>query len=313
MQLNCELSQCITHCALTAIGVIVFTIILDIILYFAYSYFIVRKYYSGDLFRKRNRELARYGYFEPGTAGADWKEIYPPIDAKSQDVVFNSIAANDNWIWATAKNDDIYVCKKPCDGTSKETFWHQFPGKLRQISTNNGSVWGVNRDDSVFGMGTRNDKGNWGGNPARLRNISVGSTGWIWGTNGSRNPYVCHPKGACWKRWYPATGIKSIQVTAGQNYVWSLDNAGSISVRSSNGAGKWAHVPSPTSMSYIACGLSDNLFAISEDGGLYMLKGAGMGSWIVVKNAPKLRAISVNKEIYGLGQDNTIWEGTLPA
>jgi hypothetical protein len=62
-------------------------------------------------------------------------------------------------------------------------------------------------------------------------------------------------------------------------------------------------------MSYIACGLSDNLFAVSEDGGLYMLKGS---AWIVVKNAPKLRAITVNKEIYGIGQDNTIWEGTLP-
>jgi hypothetical protein len=309
MILNCDFSHCISHCAITAIVLILFTFALDIILYVSYAYFKVRRYYSLDITQWRNRSLARYGYYEPGTTGGDWNEIYPPVDDNSKDAELRSIAVNDNWVWATSVNNDVYVCKKPCDGSTADAYWRLVPGKLRQISANNNAVWGVAGDDRVYTMSTKTNKGNFKVTPAKLKNVSVGSTGWVWGSDGSKMPYVCQPQGACWKKWNKMRGNQSVQMAVGQKYAWSLDAAGNISVKAINGTGAWSRVAVPAPMAFITCGLSDNLFGLTQnDGSLYKLSNK---EWILVQNAPKLKTLAVNNEIYGIGKDNSIWIGIL--
>jgi hypothetical protein len=188
MELLCDLPHCIKHCAITFIAVIVVTLLLDMALYFAYSYFTVRRYYSSDITQWRNRSLARYGYYAPGTTGSDWTEIYPPVDDDSKDAVLKSISVNDNWVWATAANDDVFVCRKPCDGSTQDAYWHLAPGKVRQVSANNKTVWGVDANDVVYRMNTTKDTGTWEKTPAKLRYVGIGATGWVWGATGKRVP-----------------------------------------------------------------------------------------------------------------------------
>jgi hypothetical protein len=289
---------------------------LDILIYFAYSYFIVRRYYAADLARQRDKSLVRYGYYPPGSAGAEWREIYPPVDEKSNDVVFKSIAANDNWIWATAMNNAVYVCKKPCDGSTEEAYWHQFPGgaNLSQISVNNSSVWGV-KDNVTWTMATSNDKGKWKKASPNFTNVSVGPTGRVAGLHPDRSAWTCAKPGQCLNTWKKQTKISSAQVAVGTKYIWSLDLNGNIRYKTGSDIndGPWADIKSPARMKYIAVGLKDNLFAISDDGTLYMKTDVKENvPWITVKNAPRLKALTVNKEIYGLGRDDTVWEGTIP-
>jgi hypothetical protein len=310
MQIDCELSQCITLCALTAIGVIVGTIILDIIIYFAYSYFIVRRYYSSDLASLRDKSLARYGYYPPGSTGADWREIFPPVDENTKDVVLKSISVNDNWVWGISENNDVYVCKKPCDGSTEDAFWHTVPGKLQQISVNNNAVWGI-MNTRVFGMATTTDKGQWAKTPARLTQVAIGSTGWVSGVGLETIVWECFPRGGCWKKWYKQQARNSVQVAVGQEYIWSRSANGTISYKLYTANGPWKQIETPAQMKYITAGLTDNLFGIAEDGTLYM-KPKITSPWIAVKNAPKLKILSVNKEIYGVSVDGGIWEGTIP-
>jgi hypothetical protein len=104
-------------------------------------------------------------------------------------------------------------------------------------------------------------------------------------------------------------GTSSVQIAVGQNYTWSLDASGNITVKNANGIGKWTKVAAPTPMSYIACGLSNNLFALNAEGSLYMLKNK---DWILVQNAPKFKLVAIHNDIYGVGKDNTMWSGVLP-
>ncbi len=313
MLLNCNLSQCLTHCALTAIAVIVFTIVLDIILYFAYAYFTVRRYYSSDLKSQRDTELAKYGYTVRSNTGSigtktfQWKEVFPPADNNADNIPLKTVTVNDKWIWGTTERGEIYMCKKPCDGTSEDTFWYKIPGQLRQLSANNNIIWGVNNKNKVFLMNNPSRSGKWKLSPARLKHVSVGQNGTVWGTNTNDKIYECKTPYSCSKG--VAKNISSVQVVVGSSFVWSLDSKGNISQKSTS-QDAWTDVKAPARVIQIAVGKSDRLFALSEDFALYELVNS---KWSTVEDAPTLRFISTmsdsTNEIYGISDDNKLWLG----
>lgn len=313
MLLDCNLSQCLTHCALTAISVIVFTITLDIILYFAYAYFTVRRYYSSDLISQRNVELAKYGYDSSkagkvGTKIFQWKEVFPPADNNANNIRLKTVTVNDKWIWGTTAENDIYMCKKPCNGTSEDTFWYKAPGKATEIAANNKMLWSVNDKSNVSWMSNLGHTGKWKTSPARLKHVSVGPTGLVWGTNADDKIYECKSGVASCSKG-AAKNISSVQVAVGSSFVWSLDSEGIISQKSTS-KNNWTEVPAPSQMTQIAVGKSDRLFALSQNSTLYELSNS---KWAKVKDAPKLRFIATmtdaTSEVYGISADNKLWLG----
>ena len=70
-------------------------------------------------------------------------------------VIWHYIPGTMNYITGSGRNEvfavnsanEIYSCKKPCEGE-----WKQIDGSLKQIDAAVDAVFGVNRNDEIFGM-----------------------------------------------------------------------------------------------------------------------------------------------------------------
>jgi hypothetical protein len=146
MDLNCGASQCIYYILLTVVGVIVAILILDVLLYFSYSYFIVRRYYSTDLALWKKKQLSKFGA-GGGYIGQKWEEVYPP-DEKMQ---MSSFTANTDSLFGLDAGE-VYTCKKPCNGTSDDTFWSKVsaPSKINKLAASDDSLWVITADGTLM-------------------------------------------------------------------------------------------------------------------------------------------------------------------
>merc|ERR1711939_534213 len=76
--------------------------------------------------------------------------------------------------------------------------WRHIAGKLKQVSVGlGGHVWGVNRNDDIF---YRNGVGGrWKHIAGKLKQISVGSSGRVWGVNRNDDIFYRNGAGGRWK------------------------------------------------------------------------------------------------------------------
>ncbi len=67
-------------------------------------------------------------------------------------------ASNSGYLYATNNNDDIFVCQKPCNGG-----WKQISGGLENIEADKDTVYGTNRDRTIYSkpMDGMKAVGNW--------------------------------------------------------------------------------------------------------------------------------------------------------
>ena len=71
------------------------------------------------------------------------------------------ITASTNYFWGVNKNDDIFKCKRPCNGN-----WRKIGGKLMQVDADDDEVWGVNKQHQIYkrpvdGSGIKMDTNRW--------------------------------------------------------------------------------------------------------------------------------------------------------
>ena len=102
-------------------------------------------------------------------------------------------ASGNGYIWGVNSNDDIYKCKKPCNG-----LWIKVDGKLKQIDGGEAYVYGVNRNDDIY---TRpvDGSGRWRQIPGKLRHITASGKDEVFGTNANGEVFRC--KKPCVGEW----------------------------------------------------------------------------------------------------------------
>jgi hypothetical protein len=316
MDFNCGTSQCIYYIMLTVIGVITATIVLDILLYFGYSYFTVRRYYSNDIAQWRQRELAKYGS-GGGYIGKNWEEVYAP-DEKMK---MTYLTSNRDSIFGI-ESGEIYTCKKPCDGTSDDTFWTKVatPSKVKQIAASDTELWALSTDGSRMVKSAGSSKWTSKSGTA-FTNISTNGT---WGVKDSE-PYKCIDlKDDCTKYSIPTVSVQ--QVASGKFTNWTVTTGGELYMSSSSSsssnananakantkANKWTLVKTPAKVKvkYVAIGLEDEVYIVTDED-LYTSDDGTVETptWIKIPSAPKFISLAVNKDVYGIDINGKMWKG----
>jgi hypothetical protein len=311
MDSNCGLNKCLFNCFLTVIITIAAIAILDVVLYLGYAYFSVQQYYSRDIKRWRDRELAKYGEVTEG-----WNEINPP----SESVKPNVLAGNSTNLWTVATDGSIYTCKKPCDGTDDTSFWRKYEGSLVTLSATDKGLWGVASDNTPYSntTGAWENKGSWTRQPGivGLINIAMGPQGWVWGVNQKGKIFMCKSQWKCGRDWkaIPIKGSKEkvVQVAVGNKWVWALTVSGRIYFLRIDGKSAWQSINTPdraVNLKLIAVGLSDNLYGIDSDGNVYKCQNptSKKTKWTTLTGSPKLKTLTVNTEMYGVDANGLMW------
>jgi hypothetical protein len=296
MDLNCGTSQCLYYIFLTIIGVIGAAVLLDILLYFSYSYFVVRRYYSSDLEQWKKRELSKYGA-GGGYIGQKWEEVFAPEGMK-----MTSFAANTDSIFGIEKGE-VYTCKKPCNGTSDDTFWTKVsaPSKIDKIFASDNGLWAISADGTPLSK----NNGKWNTNvpfKGKFTNISADGK---WGVKDS-NPYKCDDM-VCTLAEIPTVTVK--QVINGQFATWAVTNGGEIYGTGKDNV-KWILISTPAPVKHVAVGSADELYIVTEEN-LYVSDDATLTEpkWVKIPDAPKFVSLIVNKDIYGIDVNGNIWRG----
>ena len=80
-------------------------------------------------------------------------------------------ASGNGYIWGVTGDNTIFKCKKPCSGQ-----WIRVPGHLKQLDAGERYVYGVNKNNQVFGCYSHGKNGDWKlVSSKKMRYVSVGS------------------------------------------------------------------------------------------------------------------------------------------
>jgi hypothetical protein len=151
-----------------------------------------------------------------------------------------------DYIWGVQKSDQIWKCKKPCDGSSSAAYWKQVGGSLTQIVGGETDVWGINKSGQIFKTkqdGTAPADKIWTLITGWASTIAQGG-GYIWHGNGT-NTYYC--KEPCndgkWKRASELTSngvaVIIIQLSCSNKNVYGIDNNENAWWRPIDNSGLW--------------------------------------------------------------------------
>ena len=310
MQPTCGYSQCIFNCVLTSLATIGVILFLDILIYFAYSYLYVEKYYSQDLVVWKDRALEDYGIIvPPGTTGSDWTEIFPPVD---QTIV--NFVSSDDWMWASS-NNGTYVCKQPCDGLTNDSIWRKLNIALDNVSSSPASgVFGISADGKVYQI----DKTDGTGaieqpiDGLSMKQINVGNTNNLWGIDNNYYPRICTSNCSDAEEWKIIDG-SLMHITTGNKWTWGITKIGGVLVkRQSDGSGAWSTIKSVPLIS-ISADKDDNLYVITKDRNILRYNALGFSP---IVGAPKLDIIMASSKLYGIAKEvsgNRLWTAPLNA
>jgi hypothetical protein len=305
MEIECGVTSCIPYILINASLVIVGTILLDIILYFLYGYLYVEKYYSYDLIQQRDKQLAKYDYYPPGSLGSNWSEMFPPVSQ-----TLKSIANNDVWVWGTNTKNQAYVCKYPCEGEDPDSMWRSIPKlNLKKIVLTNKGVWAINQKDEIIESDKLDGRGKWKGRGKGFLDLSVSKNNRIWAINKAREPTYLD------KKWVKKGGPKALQILAGQNRVYIVDVNGIIYTSDSNGSTRdrtwtWTKINAPVKVKTIRFQKEEkDLYIISDDYRLYSCTN-NCTNWSLIKDAPRLTDLNVSQSLMGISTNGKLWRTT---
>ena len=309
METTCNLSKCAFYSILTAIGIIVLVILVDVILYSLYSYYYVNKYYADDLKELMKKQLKKHTHIAPGQPGSSWSEFHPPVDQ-----TLNYIDGNDEWLWGLTKKN-TYVCRKPCNGKTDDHIWRNLNNKVKlsEISVGNNYVWGASNrayyTDKPDGTGKLVKSKN------KFRSVSIGHSGWTWAI-GKNSPYKCAQKNMCTglkkDKWIKSKRISSFKISVGNNYVWSIDKSGNLFKSKADGSDEWKTINTdnkPGTLISIAAGKDDTLYAVNVNNKLFKgsLLNDDLLKWTEIEDSPEFKSIKVSNAILGIDTDNKLW------
>ena len=131
----------------------------------------------------------------------------------------NVSASGNGYVWGVNSSDQIYKCKKPCNGA-----WQQVPGDLKQVSGGQKEVWGVNSSDSIYKRPV-DGSGNWAQIPGKLKNVSASDPNYVYGVNSSDQIYKC--KKPCNGAWQQVQGGLK-QISGDGTTTWGVNSKDNI-------------------------------------------------------------------------------------
>ena len=182
----------------------------------------------------------------------------------------NSItSANKEYIWGTGQNGEIFKCDQPCDDSK----WRRVSGGLKQVSTDNNEVWGVNSSNRIYKKNVDNSNG-WTRINGSLKNVSA-SGDKIWGVNSSDNIYNCSKP--CNGNWRWKSG-KLKQVSGDSDYVWGVNSNNNIYRTDVNGDSNWEKINGKGK--WISAEAENDLYLVGTNNKLYKCeKPCNNGEW----------------------------------
>ena len=221
----------------------------------------------------------------------------------------NVSASGKGWIWGVNRNDVIYKCKKPCNGS-----WSRVSGDLKQVSGGDNEIWGVNRNNIIY-KGSIDGSGHWKRINGTLKNVSASGKGWIWGVN--RNDVIYKCKKPCnGKGWIQVSGHLK-QISGGNNEVWGVNSNNKIFKRPIDGSGNWTEINicSPGGLKHVSASDPNWVWGVSSNDNIYKCKKPCNGNWINVSGEIDstdkygLKQVSSDdKEVWGVNSDNLIFK-----
>lgn len=205
-----------------------------------------------------------------------WKKIKKNV---------NSItSANKDYIWATGSNDSIYKCDQPCDDNK----WEKISGSLKQVSTDDTEVWGVNSSDQIYKKKVDNSD-EWTNIRGRLKNVSASGSK-IWGVNKNDNIYSCAKP--CNGGWVNKPGGLS-QVSADNQYVWGVNSNNNIYRTNVDGNSNWTKISGKGK--WISAEAENDLYLVGTDNNTYKCeKPCDTGDWTKIASDDKYKKVSGN-------------------
>ncbi|MBZ5538827.1 MAG: hypothetical protein LAO31_23010 [Acidobacteriia bacterium] len=119
--------------------------------------------------------------------------------------------------------------------------WQAVDGSLKQTSTDDTMVWGVNAGGEIYRRPV-DGSGTWERVAGALEQVSASGKGWIWGVNKNNQIYRCaKPCPASGSGWQLVDGAAT-QVSADDTSVWVIQPSGSMWRRPVDGSGAWTPV-----------------------------------------------------------------------
>ena len=149
--------------------------------------------------------------------------------------------------------------------------WYNIPGKLKQISAGDGGeVWGVNSANNIYRY---NGNHGWTQIAGQLKHVSVGQNGVVWGVNSNDDVFRYNGNNT----WTQIAG-KLKQVDVGPlGEVWGVNSSNNI--YRYNGNNTWTQVTG-ASLKYVSVGESGVVFGVAPDGRIY--RSNSTNTWALI-------------------------------
>jgi hypothetical protein len=224
------------------------------------------------------------------------------------------------WSLGSKGNSSVYVAPKPINAEGPD--WRKVGGQLKQLSTGQKEVYGVNIYDTIYARakdpGKRNAAGGteWRQIGGRLSNISASNKDYVFGVNKHKHIYQC--KKPCTGAWQRINGELS-QISGGQNYVYGIGN-NDTPVRKkldSDGARNAGWVSLPGSLKWINATNKDYIYGTNRAGRIYTCRKPCSGSWKqlpggldkIEADATKVYGVNSGSKIYSKPMDGMDAQG----
>ena len=207
------------------------------------------------------------------------------------------ITASTNYFWGVNKNNDIFICKHPCNGN-----WRKINGKLMQVDADDYEVWGVNKHHHIYKRPV-DGSGEWKQIGGLLRHVTASGNGYIWGTNSGDHIFKCAKP--CNGQWQHVPGGLR-QIDGGQERVYGVNSGGAVFTRNVDGSGNWRHIPGRHMKQITASGVH-MVFAVDANKKLYQCRKPCLGGWEEMDGHFSQIKAAIHG-VYGINLEMTSWE-----
>ena len=157
----------------------------------------------------------------------------------------------------------------------------------------------MKKNDDYIYRKAANGNGNWQRIGGRLKHVSVGPTGWVWGVNRNNQIYKCEKP--CDRGWKEVNG-RLKNVSGGKTKVWGTSHVGDVYHRPIDGspstpASTWTKVPSENGIKFNTISAVDpeNVWTTTANGDVYKcIKPCSHGTWEKVTRPSNMGLTTIN-------------------
>ncbi|MBK8013350.1 MAG: hypothetical protein IPK13_18595 [Deltaproteobacteria bacterium] len=240
------------------------------------------------------------------TAGSDRVRLYRYWSPSGTDHFYTTRHGGASTIPATdyrLEDEEIWVFESSGgSGTSSGTTgttspssptssWRMVSGRLKNVSVGaDGAVWGVNASDQIYQrVGEA-----WRNIPGGLKQITVGSAAHVWGVNANDHVYRRDQD-----RWTRIPGsLKHVSVGA-DGAVWGVNASNQIFRRVGD---SWQNIPG--SLKQISVGSAGHVWGVNSANQIYQRVGA---SWARIPGSLKHVSVGADGAVWGVNASDQIF------